>query len=139
MTFKTRLRLLGIVFFHFLTTFPTRITRRMLDEIIGDVLEDEHRRREPRAEVPLHLEPNEHRALLHRASSCFRFVELLVPKRISREELGESLEMIREILSDPAYPNKRRAVWWKVATTMLWILGNAIRNVSAAIQGKKAE
>lgn len=54
----------------------------------------------------------------------FRFVSILVPKRLADEEIGDALEVIAEQLEcSPA----RWPVYRLVAITLFWLLVNAIR------------
>lgn len=58
------------------------------------------------------------------ASRALGFVELLVPKRIANEELGDAAETILRLVE------QRRPQWQvylKVVTTIFWVLFNAFR------------
>jgi len=54
---------------------------------------------------------------------------LLVPKRLSEEEIGDALELIGEIDS-----RWKRGI--KIASTIFWIIMNAVREVNSALIGK---
>lgn len=75
--------------------------------------------------------------IVGKVESSFRLVDLLVPKRLSNEEIGDAVECINRMLMDPAY--KPWKIWLKVATTWIWIAVNAVRNVASALTGKRAE
>ena len=71
---------------------------------------------------------------LQQVDQVFRFVELLAPKRIADEELGDAWEEIAALVKADAPPWRR---WVKVGTTVLWFLVNVVRHVAAALLGKK--
>jgi hypothetical protein len=64
------------------------------------------------------------RAILF-ANCALGWVELLVPRRIADEEIGDALEVIRRLVE------QRRPAWCvyvKVMTTVGWALFNAVRS-----------
>jgi hypothetical protein len=71
-----------------------------------------------------------------RAGSAFRWIGILLPKRIRDEEVGDALEDIQRIMCDPSCPNVRRAVRWKIVSTWFWLLWHAVGRIRAAIWGK---
>ena len=73
------------------------------------------------------------------AESAFRWVGILLPKRIRDEEIGDALEDINRILRDPTCPNVLKAVRWKIASTWFWLAVHALGRIGAAIRGRKAE
>jgi hypothetical protein len=80
----------------------------------------------------------EQRALIL-AERSFSWVSYLLPSRLRNELVGDALEDIHRIINDHNCPNVYRAVRWKVISTCFFLLVNAVRNVSSAILGKKAE
>ena len=73
-----------------------------------------------------------------RVRDQLKWVQILLPRRIRDEEIGDALEDLHRIVNDPTCPNVRRAVRWKVVTTWFWVIVHAVRNVTSAILGKKA-
>lgn len=65
------------------------------------------------------------------ATWTFNLIEVLVPRRIRQEEIGDTLELI--VL--------RRLQGWrlyvKLATTTFWVFINSLREVSSGLLGKK--
>jgi hypothetical protein len=72
------------------------------------------------------------------AEKSLRWVQVLLPKRIRDEEIGDALEDLHSIINDPTCPDVRRAVRWKIISTSFWLLWHAVRHVSSSILGKKA-
>lgn len=75
------------------------------------------------------------RTMLH-VDRTFRFVSLLVPKRLANEEIGDALEVITEHFKRSP---KRWPVYLKLVTTIFWIAVNTIRYLLASLKGSKAE
>jgi hypothetical protein len=70
---------------------------------------------------------------LQRVESAFQLAELLVPRRICREELGDAMEVVQEILRDG------RPIWHayvKAVTTILWLVWNAVRAPASTTKRK---
>jgi hypothetical protein len=65
------------------------------------------------------------------ASSFLSWVEILLPPRLRREDVGDALELIA----------RRRLhgvkLYTKLLTTAFWLLTNALREVSSSLLGKK--
>lgn len=72
------------------------------------------------------------------AQSSFRWISLLLPKRIRDEEIGDALEDVARLLRDPRCPNICRAVRWKIVSTWFWLVMHAVGRIGAAIRGMKA-
>ncbi len=70
--------------------------------------------------------------------SSFRWIGILLPKRIRDEEIGDALEDLHRIINDPNSPNIRRAVRWKIISTWFWLAWRVVTRVSAAIRGRSA-
>jgi hypothetical protein len=92
-----------------------------------------------RVEGPDLASLNERIALSSTADNWLRTFGLFLPKRVREEEVGDAMETIVQILTDPTYPNPRRAVFWKIASTMFWLAVNTVRHFCAAVRGTKAE
>ena len=71
-----------------------------------------------------------------RAQSAFRWIGILLPKRIRDEEIGDALQDIQRIMCDPSCPNVRRAVRWKIVSTWFWLVWHAVGRIRSAILGK---
>jgi hypothetical protein len=74
---------------------------------------------------------------LRKVESTFSVVELMIPPKLRGEEIGDALEEINRMAVRPDF--RRWRVWLKVASTCFWVAVNAVRQVSSAILGKKAE
>lgn len=61
---------------------------------------------------------------LQRVRRALGFIELLIPKRVADEELGDAMEIIVRLVeqSRPAWQ-----IYFKLASTILWVLLNAFR------------
>lgn len=72
---------------------------------------------------------------LRAASHVFALVEIIVPKRVASEEIGDALEVIARLLIE------QRPVWQiyvKLVATVFWILAHAVRDVVKGPAGQKA-
>lgn len=79
--------------------------------------------REPTAKP----QPSEKTArALRRANRTFEIIELVVPKRISAEEIGDAMETIAFLISQgrPSWQ-----IYVKVVTTVLWVLIHSVHQV----------
>jgi hypothetical protein len=90
-----------------------------------------------RISVEVKRAPDPRASIVQEVESSFRFVDLLVPKRISNEEIGDAVECINAMLIDPTCKHSR--IWLKVVTTWFWVAINGVRNFTSAFMGKKAE
>jgi hypothetical protein len=69
-----------------------------------------------------------------RICGVFGFIELVLPKRIREEDLGDALEDINRLEREGA---SRWRLWLKCGSTIVWVGLNAFREVSSAMWGKK--
>jgi hypothetical protein len=72
--------------------------------------------------------------ILSRVAQGFDLLQLVVPKRIADEEIGDALELIDRLARE------RRPKWriyLKAASAVFFVLLNAIREVSSSLLGKK--
>jgi len=69
------------------------------------------------------------------AHAVFQLVQLGVPKRLSREEIGDALEVIHQLVQVHASAWK---IYLKIATTVGWLALNVIREVSSALLGRRS-
>lgn len=69
-----------------------------------------------------------------RAFWLLEAISLLVPRRISDEEIGDALELVGQLSQDkrPAWQ-----IYLKVASTIFWVGLSAIREVTSSLMGKK--
>jgi hypothetical protein len=75
---------------------------------------------------------------VERSQSWFEWLEMFVPKRLS-EDIGDALEVINRIASDPDCLHPRAMIWAKCISTTFWVFINLIRYVTSSVLGKKAE
>ena len=69
------------------------------------------------------------------AHAVFRLAQLLVPSRLSKEELGDALEVIHQLVRAHASAWK---IYLKIATTVGWLTLNVVREVSSALLGRRS-
>jgi hypothetical protein len=69
-----------------------------------------------------------------RVTRVFNFIELLVPRRLADEEIGDAMELI-DRLALAGCP--RWQIYLKAASAVLFVLLNAVREVSSSVLGKK--
>lgn len=74
---------------------------------------------------------------VRKAGAVLDFATLLMPKRLVNEEIGDAIEAMHIMAMDSGCP--RWKIWLKVFTTCFWIGLNAMRNITSAVLGKKAE
>ncbi len=69
-----------------------------------------------------------------RVARGFDFIELLVPKRVAAEEIGDAMELIARLLREggPAWQ-----IYLKAITTAFFVLLNGVREVTSSLLGKK--
>ena len=70
---------------------------------------------------------------LRAAQTVFGHLELIIPKRLYQEDLGDALEMIRQLV-DQGRPCWQ--VYTKIVTSVLWVLLNAFREVASTFTRK---
>jgi hypothetical protein len=68
------------------------------------------------------------------AERYFDLVELFVPSRIGREEIGDAMDVINRLANDPN--GSRWKVRLKIVSTIFWVIVNAIRHVLFGARGK---
>lgn len=70
-----------------------------------------------------------------RATRVLDWLDGLLPRRITGEDLGDAIELI----SAQQALGRRCGLWFylKMLSTIFWLIVNAVREVSAAAQGKK--
>lgn len=72
---------------------------------------------------------------LGRSKVGLELMELVLPKRLAMEDLGDAMEQIARLV-------QRREPTWKVylktASTMFWLAVKALREIISALPGKKA-
>jgi hypothetical protein len=103
-------------------------TADQLEELAGAAREKSSLARSLSDEATLAMEDVEtlrrqETQLLH-ASRALGFIELLVPKRIADEELGDAAEALLRLIEQR---RPRWQVYLKVVTTIFWVLLNAFR------------
>ena len=69
-------------------------------------------------------------------ATSLRWIEALVPKRIRNEEIGDALQDLHDMITDPNRRHVRWAVRWKIVSTWFWLLWHAVGRISAAIRGR---
>jgi hypothetical protein len=76
---------------------------------------------------------------LARARATFDWCEVLLPKRVTNEEIGDALELIHRIANDPTCTRPRLKIFLKTVSTVFFLFLNAFRHFKSSVQGKKAE
>jgi len=71
------------------------------------------------------------------AEGVFAFLAHLAPRRIMTEEVGDAMEVIHATRSKVGGRKGRWLVRIKIVTTVLWVILNGVREVMAALLGKK--
>jgi hypothetical protein len=74
---------------------------------------------------------------VQRAERWLSLIELLVPRRLRQEEIGDAREIIRRLAAE-GHPGWQRCVTVKVISTSFWVLVNAVRDLAAGIFGQKS-
>lgn len=74
-----------------------------------------------------------------RARAIFGWLEVFFPKRVVSEEIGDALEMISRLESEPVCPHRHIKINFKIATTVCWVIVNSVRLITSSILGKKAD
>jgi len=69
-----------------------------------------------------------------RVATVFDLIELLVPRRIADEEIGDALELIGRLAAEG---RPRWQIYLKAASATFFVLLNAVREVSSSLLGKK--
>jgi hypothetical protein len=71
---------------------------------------------------------------LGRVEAGFDFIELLVPKRVADEEIGDALELIARLMREgrPAWQ-----IYLKALSAAFFVLLNGVREVTSSLLGKK--
>jgi hypothetical protein len=72
-----------------------------------------------------------------RAAAVFAAFELVLPKRLRSEEIGDAVEIVNRIAVAPTCPHRGLKIAVKVASTIVWLLVNSVREVMSAVWGKK--
>lgn len=67
-----------------------------------------------------------------RSRRALELLQVLVPKRIADEEVGDALEVISTLIAGQPSRWTRVLVWVKVATTYLWTIFHALRERTKA-------
>ncbi|HEY2030782.1 MAG TPA: hypothetical protein VGH20_16410 [Myxococcales bacterium] len=70
-----------------------------------------------------------------RVTRGFQMVELLVPKRMRNELIGDALETIDRLVHDGQPIWK---IYLKAVSTSFWVMVNAVREIVSGLVGKKA-
>jgi hypothetical protein len=73
------------------------------------------------------------------ARQVFDWLEVVFPRRVTSEEIGDALETIHGLATDPACSRPGLKIAVKTVTTIFWVVLNSIRLISSSILGKKAE
>ena len=76
---------------------------------------------------------------VHRASRALSWLEVVFPKRVLNEEIGDALEVISRIARDPRSSHRAVKIALKVVTTTFWVVVNSVRVISSSLFGKKVE
>jgi hypothetical protein len=74
-----------------------------------------------------------------RARRALELLQVLVPKRIADEEIGDALEVINALPAGPGSRWTRVLVWVKVITTYFWTILHTFREKAMAAGSKKTE
>lgn len=77
------------------------------------------------------------RALNHavgRVSKAFEFIDLLLPKRLADEEIGDALELMNRLVQEG---RPRWQIYVKGASAVFFVLLNWLREVTSSLLGKK--
>lgn len=72
---------------------------------------------------------------LGRSKVGLELMELVLPKRLAMEDLGDAMEQIARLVQ------RREPIWkiyLKTASTMFWLAVKALREIISALPGKKA-
>jgi hypothetical protein len=84
---------------------------------------------------PPKSEPMPARRAVQAAERVFDIVERIVPSRISAEEIGDRLEAIERVASDP------HSGWWAVPrailSTIYYLIKNSLRHAVSRWRGKR--
>jgi hypothetical protein len=73
------------------------------------------------------------------ARQVFDWLEVVFPRRVTSEEIGDALEIIHGLATDPECSRPGLKIAVKTVTTIFWVVLNSIRLISSSILGKKAE
>ena len=73
------------------------------------------------------------------ACRALDLLQVLVPKRLADEEIGDAWEVVNSILAGPVSRWTRVLVWVKVVTTYFWTILHAFRETAKAADSKKTE
>jgi hypothetical protein len=73
------------------------------------------------------------------AETAMAWLEVIFPKRVASEEIGDALELIHRLESDPACRHRDAKIYVKVVSTVLCLLVNSVRYVASSMIGKNAE
>lgn len=74
-----------------------------------------------------------------RARDVFDWCDAIFPKPLTKEEIGDALELIDSWHRDPACAYLRTKIALKVSSTLIVLVLNSIRFVVSSVAGKKAE
>ncbi|HMJ09992.1 MAG TPA: hypothetical protein VK524_01240 [Polyangiaceae bacterium] len=85
--------------------------------------------------LPFRLFSGHSRRAYRRARGILGLVELLLPKRLREEDLGDALEVMDRLECHGA---PRWQVVLKVASMVFWLSVKAIREVASSLLGKKS-
>ena len=76
---------------------------------------------------------------LQRAANALDWIELIFPRRIANEEIGDAREIMARIAADSSCSNPSLKMGVKALTTVFWVVVNSIRLIRSSWLGKRAE
>jgi hypothetical protein len=74
-----------------------------------------------------------------RSATVFAWLEVLFPPRVTREEIGDALELIHRIATDPTCRRPHAMIYAKMVSTVFWVVVNSLRQIISSVLGKKSE
>jgi hypothetical protein len=73
-----------------------------------------------------------------RSMVVLSWIEVFFPKRVTREEIGDAIEVIESISADADCVHKKLKIGLKVTFTIVWVALHSIGHAIARLRGKQA-
>jgi hypothetical protein len=110
-----------------------------LDVHIAKLEESNARFRATVAVLGASLHSARHEQATKRAQSVLGWLEVIVPRRLNKEDVGDAMEQITAWASDPTCRQVRTKIAIKVASAIVFAGLNTFRYLVASLTGKKTD